>query len=140
MSTPFFITTFADTRKDLSAQPIDPTWIKEGNPEARAVTLSESLDGTMTSGLWECTAGKFKYVYEVDEVVHILEGEAHVNDGKKTHVLTPGTVVFFPCGLVADWEVPKYVKKVFILRAAKRSFPRRVASALKRRILGRSGS
>jgi uncharacterized cupin superfamily protein len=129
------ISTFEGSRSDLTSQPIDPSWIKEGAPVARAITLSESADKTLTSGLWDCTAGKFKWIYAVDEIIHILEGEARVNDGTRTHVLVPGSTVFFPVGIEAAWEVPKYVKKMFILRVQKRSPLRRVASAVKRRLI-----
>lgn len=129
-------TAFETSRTDLLPQPIEPSWIKEGNPVARAVTLTESPDALLTTGLWDCTAGTFTWIFQTDEIVHILEGEVRVRDGAKTHELVPGSVCYFPCGLETVWEVPKYVKKSFILRAPKRSLPRRLAGTLKRRLLG----
>lgn len=130
---------FETSRADLVPQPIEPSWIKEGAPVARAVTLSESPDTLLTAGLWDCTAGTFTWIFQTDEIVHILEGEVRVRDGDTTHVLVPGSVCYFPCGLETVWEVPSYVKKSFILRAQRRSRLRRAASAVKRRLIALSG-
>jgi uncharacterized cupin superfamily protein len=127
-------TAFVTSRNDLVSQPIEPSWIKEGSPVARAVTLTESPDTLLTAGLWDCTAGTFTWIFQTDEIVHILEGEVRVRDGNTTHVLVPGSVCYFPCGLETVWEVPKYVKKSFILRAAKASRLRRAARFAKRLI------
>lgn len=128
-------TSFESSRTDLVSQPIEPSWIKQGTPVARAVTLSESPDNLLTAGLWDCTAGTFTWIFGSDEIVHILEGEVHVRDGSTTHHLVPGSVAYFPAGLETIWEVPSYVKKSFILRAPRRSRLRRVASAVKQRLL-----
>jgi len=128
-------TAFEAARTDLSPQPIEPSWIKEGSPVARAVTLSESPDSLLTAGLWDCTAGTFTWIFGCDEIVHILEGEVRVHDGTTTHVLVPGSVAYFPAGLETIWEVPRYVKKSFILRAPYQSRVRRAASAIKQRLV-----
>ncbi len=127
-------TAFETSRTDLALQPIEPSWIKEGAPVARAVTLSESPDTLLTAGLWDCTAGTFTWIFGSDEIVHILEGEVHVRDGAATHHLVPGSVAYFPAGLETVWQVPTYVKKSFILRAPRRSRLRRAASAVKERL------
>lgn len=114
------IRTFETSRSDLKPAPIEPSWILEGSPVARSITLSASPDGTLTAGLWDCTAGKFRWIYRVDEIVQILEGEARVTDATGTKVLVPGSVAYFPRGLEAVWEVPSYVKKTFTLREIRR--------------------
>jgi hypothetical protein len=119
------IQTFETSRSDLKPAPIDPTWILEGAPVARSVVLSASPDGTLTAGLWDCTAGKFRWIYRVDETVTILEGEARVTDSTGTRILRAGSVAYFPRGLEAVWEVPHYVKKTFTLRCFRRA-PRAV--------------
>ena len=129
--------TFETARTDLQPLPIDPTWIKEGAPVARSVTLSKSPDSLLTAGLWDCTAGTFTWIFRRDEIVHILEGEVRVHQGNRTVVLVPGTVTYFPRGLETVWEVPTYVKKPFVLRAtpaAPASPLRRVAAAIKSRL------
>ena len=96
--------TFETARTDLQPLPIDPTWIKEGAPVARSVTLSKSPDSLLTAGLWDCTAGTFTWIFRRDEIVHILEGEVRVHQGNRTVVLVPGTVTYFPRGLETVWE------------------------------------
>jgi uncharacterized cupin superfamily protein len=125
---------FESARGDLVDQPIEPSWIRTGTPVARAITLTESPDGLLTTGIWDCTAGTFTWIFQTDEIVHILEGEVTVKDGGVTHKLVPGSVCYFPQGLETIWEVPKYVKKTFVLRAPHRSRLRRVASAIKARL------
>lgn len=124
-------TAFSSSQGDLVSQPIEPSWIRSGAPVARAITLTESPDGLLTTGLWDCTAGTFTWIFQTDEIVHILEGEVTVRDGSTVHELGPGSVCYFPRGLETIWEVPKYVKKTFVLRAPHRSRLRRLASAAK---------
>jgi uncharacterized protein len=126
--------TFDTTRTDLVPLPIDPSWIKEGAPVARSVTLSKSPDALLTAGLWDCTAGTFTWIFRRDEIVHILEGEVRVHDGTKTLVLVPGSVTHFPRGLETVWEVRTYVKKAFVLRAPAGSPLRQVTAKVKARL------
>lgn len=128
----FKATGFEASRGDLVPHPIEPSWVREGKPVARAITLTESPDGLLTTGLWDCTAGKFTWIYGLDEIVHILEGEVHVDDGKRTHHLLPGSILYLPNGLETVWTVPTYVKKMFVMRSAKPSPVRRVARAVKK--------
>ena len=58
----------------LKADPINPAWITDGAPVARAAVLTESADGRMRSGIWDCTAGRFEWHFAFDETVQILEG------------------------------------------------------------------
>ena len=134
MQTALRSSAFETSRTDLVPHPINPSWIKQGSPVARAVTLSESPDSLLTSGLWECTAGTFTWIFDTDEIVHIIEGEVRVLDGSTTHVLVPGSVAYFPRGLETVWEVRQYVKKAFVLRASKDSALRRAVWALKARL------
>lgn len=129
-------TAFETSRTDLAPLPIEPSWIKAGTPVARAVKLSESPDSLLTSGLWDCTAGTFMWIFGTDEIVHIVEGEVRVREGNTTHVLGPGSVAYFPRGIETVWEVPEYVKKSFIHRSPPRPLWRRAASGIKSRLFG----
>ncbi len=119
-------------RNDLQSSPIDPAWITEGTPTARALTLALAEDGNFSCGLWDCTAGKFKYIYYTDEIVHILEGEAIIREEGREHILHVGDTVFFPKGLTAYWTIPNYVKKFAIHRVVPRSLVMRILSKLKK--------
>ena len=54
---------------DLNPSPIHPSWILEGNPVARNRLISSSADGTASALIWDCTAGRFNWFYDVDETV-----------------------------------------------------------------------
>jgi len=61
---------------ELAPNPINPAWIIEGNPQARAKRLAESADGTSSVMAWSCTPGRFEWHYAVDETVHIISFRA----------------------------------------------------------------
>jgi uncharacterized cupin superfamily protein len=126
------------TDADLDPAPIDPSWIVEGAPRARARSISLGDHGTIRAYLWDCSAGRFKWLYDHDEMIQILEGEAEITsqNGVRT-TLRPGDVVSFPAGQTVAWHVPEYVRKVALFtvktstlrRIARRiPFARRVAS------------
>lgn len=104
---------------DLNPSPIEPSWILEGNPEARSHVLSTSADGTAKTVIWSCTEGKFNWYYDADETILILEGSiALESDGKPPKRYGVGDVILFRSGAHAKWHVEGYVKKVAFLHQA----------------------
>lgn len=104
---------------DLPDMPIEPSWILEGTPRARGKVLLQSADRKVSSGLWDCSAGRFQWTFGWDEFVHILEGEVTIaQQGGPTVTLKPGDAAHFPVGLKTEWLVPRYVKKVFTVRTS----------------------
>ncbi|WBL82580.1 cupin domain-containing protein [Bradyrhizobium xenonodulans] len=102
---------------DLKPSPIEPSWIIEGNPEARACTLSISTDRAARTLIWSCTEGKFNWYYDVDETIVILEGSIMLEyDGMPPKRYNVGDVIFFRNGSHAKWHVEGYVKKVAFFR------------------------
>ena len=109
---------FADDSVALAPLPIRKEWILEGNPEARAHVLSRSADGSASMLFWDCTAGRFNWIYTFDESVYFLEGEASIKDQYgNTRRVKAGDTVFFPEGSSAEWTVEKYIRKVAFMRA-----------------------
>jgi uncharacterized cupin superfamily protein len=108
---------FANTDVELKSAPIRPEWIIEGEPMARNQVLALSEDRMATTLVWDCTAGRFRWIYDTDETIHILEGEVHLTqaDGV-TKRLGAGDVVFFPAGSSATWQVDNYVRKLAFFR------------------------
>lgn len=101
------------TKLALRCAPINSDWILEGNPVARNRVLSRSSDSLACTIVWDCTAGKFNWFYDIDETVHIVEGSVTVSDGKSPpKTLMPGDVAFFPAGTKAHWHVENYVRKI----------------------------
>jgi uncharacterized cupin superfamily protein len=126
----------------LNACPITPTWVLEGNPVARNAVLSYSADGSASTLIWDCTAGRFKWYYDVDETIYVIEGGMTIKDGGGTRRLTAGDTIFFPKGAVAEWTVESYIRKVAFVRTPlpyPLTFAKRAIRFLKRR-LGISGS
>jgi uncharacterized protein len=103
-------------RRALTDQPIDPTWIDEGQPRARGSVQVSAVDGSIASGEWECTAGRFRWTYFEDEMVHIVEGKAFIEVEGTMRAVGPGDAVFFPLGQTVRWHVPEYVRKIFFIR------------------------
>ncbi len=115
MSQPVVFAAPADI--ELGANPVNPDWIIEGKPQARAKRLAESADGTSSVMAWSCTPGRFEWYYAVDETVHIISGEVFVTDENgKIHRLGPGDMAFFPAGSHSIWQVTKEVRKLAVCR------------------------
>ncbi len=102
----------------LKPAPIRPEWIIEGQPAARNRVISKSDDGTALTLLWDCSAGRFNWIYDTDETLYILEGEATLTDQNGVRTFKAGDVVFFPAGSAAEWHVERYIRKVAVFRYA----------------------
>ena len=105
------------TDDEIPEMPIEPSWITEGSPLARGTILAQSADKLVSTGIWSCTAGKFRWEFTWDEFVHVLEGEAVITEeGGETYTLRAGETAHFPIGLKTQWHVPRFVKKAFTIR------------------------
>jgi uncharacterized cupin superfamily protein len=97
----------------LQECPIDPGWIIEGAPIARARLLSRSVDGAASTFIWECTPGTFHWHFDIDETIYLLEGSVIVrDDAGAERRLTAGDLAFFRKGTHAVWRVETHVRKL----------------------------
>jgi hypothetical protein len=104
-------------KMDLDPSPIEPSWIIEGNPEARSRLLSSSARNTAKTMVWSCTEGKFNWYYDLDETIVILEGSIVLeSEGMPPKRYGVGDVIFFRRGAHAKRHVEGYVRKVAFLR------------------------
>ena len=102
---------------DLTARPIERSWIIEGKPDATACTLSQSADRLAWTVVWHCTEGKFNWHYDFDETLLILDGSIVLeSDGMPPTRYGPGDVIFFKDGAHAKWHVEGHVKKLAFCR------------------------
>jgi uncharacterized protein len=102
---------------DLKPSPIEPSWILEGNPEARSRELSTSACGTTKTLIWSCTEGKFNWYYDVDETIMILEGSIVLeSEGMPPRHYGVGDVILFRHGAHVKWHVEHHVKKIAFFR------------------------
>ncbi len=103
--------------EDLAPTQIPPMWVLSGQPQARVKLLAAASDEGMRAALWDCSAGKFKWHFRSDELVHILDGEVRVTDaGGSSRTLKTGDVAYFAAGTDSIWHVDRYVKKLAVLR------------------------
>jgi uncharacterized protein len=103
---PFALIETGHCNADLEPSPIEPSWIIEGNPEARSRPLSTSADGAATTLIWSCTEGKFNWHYDFDETIIILEGSIVLESkGMPPKRFGIGDVIFFHRGAHAVWHV-----------------------------------
>jgi uncharacterized cupin superfamily protein len=126
---------FSSGNCSLESAPINSAWILEGTPVARNRTLSTSKDGTGVALIWECTAGRFNWFYDVDETVYIIEGSVLLKANGTQRLVSAGETVHFPVGCQVEWTIDKYIRKVAFCAAPLPKpirFLRRAFNALKR--------
>ncbi|MDE2363064.1 MAG: DUF861 domain-containing protein [Hyphomicrobiales bacterium] len=112
---PVVISAPADAK--LVDAPIRPDWIIDGDPHARRAELSRSADGAAVTVVWETSKGKFRWYFNIDETVDIVDGEVFVTDEKNVERrLGPGDVAYFPAGAWSVWRVPDHVRKIAFIR------------------------
>ena len=101
----------------LVDQPINPDWILEGTPHARVSEWGESPDGTTSHWTWDCTAGRFRWYYEVDESIVVVAGLGP-DPGRRrgTGRAEVGDAAYFPAGHWVTWQVDDYVRKQAVVR------------------------
>lgn len=103
----------------LDSSPIEPSWILDGAPRARVAEWARSLDGTTTTNVWDCTAGRFRWYFADDEIVHIMDGSVTVSsEDHPAKTLHAGDAALFRAGTWSEWHVEHYVRKHAILRQA----------------------
>jgi uncharacterized cupin superfamily protein len=123
------IVTATPAALELGASPFPAEWVLEGAPRACAKVIARSRDGGMSTVVWSCTVGRFRWQYSVDEMVHLLAGEVFILDHTGTERrLGPGDTAFFPAGSSAVWRVTRDVRKVAVCRV---TVPRPVGFALR---------
>ncbi|GAP35151.1 cupin domain-containing protein [Piscinibacter sakaiensis] len=106
----------ATVDKPLQPFSVDPSWVRSGTPNFRAVETARSPDGRSITGLWACDGPTtFEWRFGLDETVHLLEGRVEVEYLGRRFVIEPGHTAVFHAGTTAVWHVPSHAKKVFKL-------------------------
>ena len=120
-------------RQELGPGPLPAAIVLDGNPMPRAQVINQSHDDGLSTTIWECDAGSFRWVIGSDEIVYVLEGGVNITEEASgaVHDLGPGDVAYFPRGATTLWRIPKYVKKVAVFR----SDPADVLSRIRRKLM-----
>ena len=105
-------TRIADT--DLVSWALPADWVLEGTPDARGAVISRSDDSRIIRGVWECTPGRFNWVFSYDETLVVVSGRATVElDTGEQLELEPGVMAFFGRGHDSTWTVHETLRKGF---------------------------
>jgi uncharacterized cupin superfamily protein len=119
---------------ELEDHPINPDWVLEGNPRARISQWAESEDGFVSHWTWDCTAGRFRWYYDVDETIVIITGSVSIQvDDEPPVPLQVGDAAYFAAGHWVTWTVPDYVRKQAVVRVPVPRTMRYVAKGFGRR-------
>lgn len=118
----------------LRSDPIPTAQILAGAPQASSGPLVASFDDSFTSAVWTCTPGRFRWYYNSDEIIHILEGHVHItpDDGSASFEARAGNVVLFPRSSSAVWEITQTIRKVALFRSDPHDVLGRLRGALTR--------
>ena len=105
------------SHEPLPPMPLAAESIREGKPEAFGAVLVQSDDKRVSSGLWECSPGRFTWDFVWDEFVHLHAGHVKITtqDGQQIE-LKAGDFAAFPRGLRTEWLVLEKVRKTFTVR------------------------
>jgi len=102
---------------ELEPEPIPTDWILSGTPQARCKKVVRSRDWTSHIVVWDCTAGKFKWHFSMDEAIIVLSGEAYmINEKGEERHFGAGDLGFFPAGSSCTWRITDHFMKTGVLR------------------------
>jgi uncharacterized protein len=100
---------------ELQPAPFPEEWILEGRPQARSREIARSQDGAMSVIVWSCSKGRFRWQYQIDEMLHILSGQVVLADANGVERrVGAGDTVFCPSGTWFTWNVVEDVRKVAV--------------------------
>jgi uncharacterized cupin superfamily protein len=73
-------------------------------------------DGSLSAGIWECTAGPSYWVQAENEVIQVLAGRMTVtiDGGEPVHV-GAGDLAIFHKGWSGTWEIHETIRKVYAI-------------------------
>jgi uncharacterized cupin superfamily protein len=95
---------------------IDMGRVISGTPEAAHLILYTSKSGEMCSGIYACTAGKWRVSYTEDEFCTLTEGHIRLTseDGTTQEYKAPDSFMI-PSGFKGTWEAVTDAQKFFVI-------------------------
>ena len=92
--------------------------VLEGDPAAGVAWLrtSGTSDATLYAGIFTVQPSRFRYAFDHDECIHVLEGEVEIAvDGDATVELRAGDLASFGAGPPRPWTRPAPQRKFFVI-------------------------
>jgi len=102
--------------KDAEWDAVEQDRVVSGQPKRAFKTLYSSKSDEFHSGIYECTAGKWKVSYSEDEFCTLIEGHVRLtnNKGEAQEFKAPDSFVV-PSGFAGTWEAVTPVRKFFVI-------------------------
>jgi len=99
-------------------EPLPLPDVVEGDPDARVHWLrtTGSGDCTLQTGIFVAQPSRFRYTFEADETIYVIEGRVTVSlDHGDSVTLGPGQIASFPSGAQATWQITEPLREFFVL-------------------------
>jgi hypothetical protein len=96
---------------------LDGWVVTEGAPTMKTWVLHKSADGTMMSGIWECTTGSYHATYTAYEYVVLIKGRITITpDGGTPVTVQAGDAFVVEKDFKGTWKIEEAVRKHFDFR------------------------
>ncbi|MDX1737415.1 MAG: cupin domain-containing protein [Alphaproteobacteria bacterium] len=95
-----------------------PVGLPEGEPVSnlRGITLEETADGKLDTGIWECSPGRWRRQVKNAEMCHFHFGKCKfIHDDGTVLEIEGGDTVFFPANSTGIWDVEETVRKSYMI-------------------------
>lgn len=92
--------------------------VLEGDPAAGVVWLrtTASGSGTLYAGIFVVQPSRFRYDFDHDECLHLIEGDVEIHvEGEAPVRLRAGDVAAFSAGTTSTWTVHAALRKFFVI-------------------------
>ena len=101
------------TDLDLEPDPLDPSTVVAGSPEAFNRVVWESEDGRVIRGVWQMTPGTATDT-EANEMFVVIAGRATITpDGGEPFDVGPGDLGVLEEGARTTWVVQETLRKAY---------------------------
>ena len=97
-----------------STDTVDGWVVTEGTPTMKTWVLHSSADGSMVSGIWECTVGSYHATYSAYEYVVLIAGRITITpDGGVPVTVKAGDSFVVEPNFKGIWKIEENVRKHF---------------------------
>lgn len=97
-------------------EPVDAAKVIEGNPQQAFRVTYTSASGDFCTGIYACTAGKWRVSYTEDEFCTLTKGTVRLtNAAGEAQEFTAPDSFLIPSGFSGTWEAVGDVQKNFVI-------------------------
>ena len=93
---------------------LDGWIVTEGSPGMKTWVLHTAADGSMVSGIWECSVGSYHATYTAYEYVVLIAGRIVITpDGGSPVTVRAGDAFVVEPAFKGTWKIEEAVRKHF---------------------------